>query len=233
MENLKTNISKTQYAYEFIRSRIVDGSYGPGHRIVIDQIARELNLSAIPVREAIRQLESDGFIQYKPYSGAIVSMINETEYLETLSVLAVLEGYATALGSKTIAKEGISDLEKMNEEMNEALYNFEFEQFGELNRKFHMIIYECCGNSYLKEQIEQTWQRMARVRQSGFTFVPQRARESVEEHARIIEMMKERAPFEDIEAFARQHKLNTAKAFQNRKDAPKAEEITPNFLLDL
>jgi DNA-binding GntR family transcriptional regulator len=230
MENQKNNISKTQYAYEVIRSRIVDGIYGPGHRVVIDQIARELKLSAIPVREAIRQLEADGFIQYKPYSGAIVSKINESEYLETLSVLAVLEGYATALSSKTITQDDVKRLETVNEEMNEALFNFEFEQFGELNRKFHSIIYERCGNSYLKEEIQQAWQRMSQVRQFGFTFVPQRARESVKEHARIIQMMKERAPFAEIEEFARQHKLNTAKAFQERKVESKTEQTVTRFL---
>lgn len=215
-------MNKTQYAYEFIRSHILDGTYGPGFRIVIDQVARELNLSAIPVREAIRQLEADGLIQYKPYSGAIVSTINETEYLETLSVLAVLEGYAAALGSKTMTREGIKRLEEINEEMNEALHNFEFERFGELNQKFHSLINESCGNAYLIEEIRQAWQRMDRVRRSGFTFVPQRARASIQEHAHIIQLLKEQASFKEIEESVRQHKLNTVKAFQNRKAESKA-----------
>ncbi|EPR26850.1 GntR family transcriptional regulator, partial [Geobacillus sp. WSUCF1] len=46
--------NKTQLAYEYILSRIENGVYGPGYRVVIDQIARELGLSSIPVREAIR-----------------------------------------------------------------------------------------------------------------------------------------------------------------------------------
>lgn len=220
----KNALSKTQLAYEVIRSRIQDGEYGPGHRIVIDQIAKELKLSIIPVREAIRQLEADGWIQYKQFSGAIVSMINETEYLETLSVLAVLEGYATALSSQNITSESIEKLKQWNEQMEEVLYNFEFEQFGELNRNFHTVIYESCGNEYLKEQIRQAWQRMDRVRQSGFTFVPQRARKSVQEHAQMIEMLQEQAPFHEIEEFVRKHKLNTAKAFKDRIEESKNKD---------
>lgn len=217
MENDKKNISKTQYAYETIRSRITEGVFGPGHRIVIDQIAKELKLSAIPVREAIRQLEADGFIQYKPYSGAIVSMIDETEYLETLSVLAILDGYATALSSKVITEQRLTSLAEINREMDESLYNFEFERFGELNRKFHSVIHDNCGNSYLTEAIRQASQRIDRVRRSVFTFVPQRARESIREHTRMIEMLREQASSAEIEEFARQHKLNTVRAFQNRK----------------
>ncbi|GAB6891676.1 hypothetical protein JCM14450A_26820 [Geobacillus stearothermophilus] len=65
--------NKTQLAYEYILSRIENGVYGPGYRVVIGQIARELGLSSIPVREAIRQLEAEGLVEFKPYTGAVVS----------------------------------------------------------------------------------------------------------------------------------------------------------------
>ncbi|UOE75951.1 GntR family transcriptional regulator [Parageobacillus thermoglucosidasius] len=208
--------NKTQIAYEYILSRIESGVYGPGYRIIIDQIARELSLSSIPVREAIRQLEAEGWIQYKPYTGAIVSNINEKEYLETLSVLAVLEGYATALSSSNMKEGMIQQLAELNKKMEQALHEFDFEQFSELNYEFHALIYKHCGNAYLEEQIKQIWQRMKRIRAYGFTFVPQRAKESIKEHEEIIRLLKEQAPRNEIEDFVRQHKLNTAKAFKNR-----------------
>ncbi|BDG45893.1 MULTISPECIES: GntR family transcriptional regulator [Parageobacillus] len=208
--------NKTQIAYEYILSRIENGVYGPGYRIVIDQIARELSLSSIPVREAIRQLEAEGWIQYKPYTGAIVSNINEKEYLETLSVLAVLEGYATALSSGNMKEGMIQQLAELNKKMEQALQEFDFERFSELNYEFHALIYKHCGNAYLEEQIKQIWQRMKRIRAYGFTFVPQRAKESIKEHEEIIRLLKEQAPRNEIEDFVRQHKLNTAEAFKNR-----------------
>lgn len=216
MKTTKTSVNKKQLAYDYIRSQIVNEVFGPGYRIVIDQIAKELKLSIIPVREAIRQLEADGLIQYKPYSGAIVSKINEEEYMETLAVLAVLEGYATSLSSKLMDPESIQLLEQINQSMSDALYDFEFEEFGELNRKFHTVIIDYCGNAYLKEQIRQTWERLDRVRKSGFNFMPKRAKESIKEHAQIIEMIKAQTLDEQ---FVRQHKLNTVKAFKDRKDA--------------
>lgn len=209
--------NKTQLAYEYILSRIENGVYGPGYRVVIDQIARELGLSSIPVREAIRQLEAEGFVEFKPYTGAVVSNINEKEYIETLSVLAVLEGYATALGSAHLTKEAINELERLNEWMERALEELELERFSELNYEFHSLIYAHCGNAYLEEQIKQIWQRMKRIRAYGFTFVPQRAKASIEEHREIIRLLREQAPPHEIEQYVRQHKINTAEAFKRRR----------------
>ena len=209
--------NKQQMAYEFLRSKIVSGEWGPGYRIVIDQVARDLGISTIPIREAIRQLEADGFIEYKPYSGAIVSGINETEYLESLSVLAVLEGFATALSARRISEEHIRELERINAVMKAAVDDFDFEQFGALNRRFHTVIYHHCGNQFLIETVLQIWKQMDRIRRSVFNLVPKRAQQSIEEHETIIRMLREKAPQEEIEKFVREHKLNTMRAFLKYK----------------
>ncbi|KEF37522.1 transcriptional regulator, GntR family [Schinkia azotoformans MEV2011] len=218
-QNLNPNpaMSKTQYAYEFLRSKILDGVYVPGQRIVIDQLAKELGTSTIPIREAIRNLESDGLIQYKPYSGAIVSVINETEYVEVLSVIAILEGYATSLSARHITVQNLEELQQLNKLMAEALNNFEFETISHYNRKFHAIIFEKCGNTFLIDQIGQAQQRLDRLRRSIFTIVPQRARQSIEEHDTILNLIKESAPLHEIEEVVRNHRINTLIAFQNRK----------------
>ncbi|MFJ7510242.1 GntR family transcriptional regulator [Peribacillus simplex] len=218
MEEKNKNPSKKQIAYEHLRKLILDGTYGSGQRIIIDQTAKELSLSPIPVREAIRQLESDGLIQYKPYSGAVVTSINESEYIETLSVLSLLEGYAAALSSLTMNDHDFENLINLNKEMEKALHNFELELFGKLNECFHAEIYEKCGNSFLKEEIKQAQQRMNRVRKSMFTMVPQRAVQSICEHESIIKLLKEKASFEEIESLVRKHKLNAISTFKQRAE---------------
>lgn len=210
-------ISKTQYAYEYISAKILDGVYGPGQRIIIDQIAKELGTSTIPIREAIRNLESDGLIQYKPYSGAIVSAINETEYIEILSVIAILEGYAASLSAKFLNARDFRELHKLNDQMDKALQDFDLEKFSQLNRTFHSIIFEKCGNTILLEEIRQTQLRLDHVRRSIFTIVPQRARQSMDEHDAIINMLKNNEPSNLIEEAVRQHRINTMNAFKNRK----------------
>lgn len=215
MKNEKVN--KKDYAYNVIRARILDGIYGPGQRIVIDQISKELNLSIIPVREAIRQLEADGLIHNKPYSGPVVNSINEKEYLETLSVLAVLEGYATALSGVNMTDETILQLKQINSQMRDALEEFDFEMFGNLNRQFHVTILDKSGNCYLLDEIRRVWERMDSVRKSVFTLLPARTKHSVIEHDALIELLETRASFTEVEQYARGHKMNTVKAFEKRE----------------
>ena len=71
----------------------------------------------------------------------------------------------------------------------------------------------------LIEEINQAQHRMDRVRKSVFTMVPQRAVQSIQEHQNIINLLKEKAPFEKIEALVRKHKMNTITAFKQRQDS--------------
>ena len=223
MDTQEKRQSKQKIAYEYLRAKILDGEWGPGYRIVIDQVARDLGVSTIPVREAIRQLEADGLIEYKPYSGAIVSAINETKYLESMAVLAVLEGYATALSAQWISEEQLQELERLNASMKSALAEFDFEQFGVINRHFHTVIYDHCGNRFLADTVIQIWEQMDRIRRTVFSLVPKRAQQSVHEHEQIIRMLREKAPHTEIEAYVRAHKMNTVRAFLEYKMGKRGE----------
>lgn len=208
------NLIKTRQAYEYIRSGILNGTYGPGDRIVIDRIAAELNISISPVREVIRQLEADGFVQMTPYSGAVVRMVNLSEFEETYMVLVYLEAGATALASSYLNEQDIHELKTINNEMREALHVLDYDRFNALNRKFHDKIFERCCNEYLQEQIQRVLQRLALMRRSIFTLVPFRAKHSIDEHDRLILMFKEKASAKKIEEFARKHKLRSLKGFK-------------------
>ena len=94
--------SKSQKAYDFLRERIDDGRFVPGYRLVLGQIARELDVSVVPVREAIRRLEAEGYVTFERNVGAQVALINESEYLNTMQTLAIVEGAATALSAPLI-----------------------------------------------------------------------------------------------------------------------------------
>jgi len=216
-------IRKKQQAYEFIRAKILDGEYEPGFHIIVDRVARDLDLSTIPVREAIQQLEAEGLIQVFPYSGAVVQLINENEYYETMEVLAILEGAATARAAKHLTETDIKELESLNSYMKDALNNFEFELFTSLNMKFHTIINNRCDNLYLIERLTQAWQRIRHVVHAGFSFVPQRMKGSVEEHDELIRMFRSETPEDEIEMFVRKHTIYTSVEVKKRRATP----VTP------
>lgn len=199
--------SKQEIAYQVIRSRITEGSYVQGQRLVIDTLGKELKLSPIPIREAIRRLEAEGLVTIKAYSGAVVSFIDENEYFEVLSTLAVLEGYAVTLSKSLINDEQINKLEEINSQIKEALQKFDFNGYIKLNKEFHLYSIKYCPNKSLFNLIEQMWQKLDTIRRLKPMYFPIRAIEAIGEHETIISLLAGNdSPFE-IEQFVRQHHI--------------------------
>lgn len=216
MKSNTSKMNKKQRAYEYIQSQILNGSYSPGHRIVIDRIAQELGSSSIPVREAIYQLEAEGLVQMTPFSGAVVQQLTEVDYKETMIVLSVLEGAAASFAAEQMEESDILKLEQVNNSAKEALEDFDFNKANDLNLLFHRIIHEHCGNTYLIDRIKQTWQRVSQVKPAvGYALVPQRAKKSIQEHDDIIKLFREKAPADIIEKSIREHHQETLEAVLN------------------
>jgi DNA-binding GntR family transcriptional regulator len=207
--------SKADIAYALLKERIVSGTYGPGYRVVIDQLARETGLSPSPLREAIRRLEAEGWLEFVPNAGARVTTFDTNAYGQTMQVLARLEGYATALAMPDMTPETLEAAREANRKMSQALDAFDPARFTQLNREFHFILYERCGDSHLRALITSEWSRLDMIRRAGaaFSHVPGRARASVVEHDALLNLMtSEGRTFDAVEAAARQHKLNTLQA---------------------
>src|SRR3954453_812126 len=111
--------TKQQRVYETIRERILTGAYGPGFRVVIDALASELGVSALPVREAIWRLEAEGLVIYRPNAGAQGAPADPCAFHREMSVLAVIEGYATALAAPLLEAAEVAHLREINDSMVE------------------------------------------------------------------------------------------------------------------
>ena len=211
--------SKSQQAYRFIRERIDDGRYVPGYRLVLGSIARELDVSVVPVREAIRRLEAENLVTFERNVGAQVALIKETEYLHTMQTLALVEGSATALSAPLLTPDRLSRARAINERMRRTLDDFEPHRFTELNLEFHSVLFEECPNPHILDLVHRGWNRMRLLRDSSFSFVPGRALESVDEHDRILDLIEAGAEPLDIELAARRHRtatLDAVLAYQSR-----------------
>jgi DNA-binding GntR family transcriptional regulator len=207
-------VTKQERVYSAIRERILSGAYGPGYRVVIDALAAEFGVSALPVREAIRRLEAEGLVIFRPNAGAHVAPADPGLFDEEMTVLAVLEGYATALAATQLGKAEIRRLTEITESMVEAIERLDPLTFGRLNQEFHAVIYEHCPNAALVDLLRDVARRLDAIRRTVFVQIPYRGAESVAEHRKLIELIVERAPFAKIEATARAHKLNTVESFR-------------------
>jgi DNA-binding GntR family transcriptional regulator len=207
-------VNKVERVYGVIRERILNGDYGPGHRLVIDTLAEELGVSALPIREAIRRLEAEGLVLYRVNAGATVATADPAQFGEGMAVLAVLEGYATALTAPLLTKDDFAELAGATDRMQECMERLDVLGFGQANRDFHAIVYARCPNAALVKSLREAARRLDHVRRTVFTHIPYRGVQSIAEHRELIRMLRAGEPFDDIEAFARQHKLNTVEAFR-------------------
>jgi len=207
-------VTKQERVYRVLRERILDGTYGPGYRVVIDALAGEFGVSALPVREAIRRLEAEGLVIFRPNAGAQVAPADPGLFDDEMTVLAVLEGYATALAAEQLGKAEIKRLSDLNAQMVEAIEHLDPLSFGRLNQEFHAIIYEHCPNAALVGLLRAVARRLDAIRRTVFVQIPYRGAESVAEHRRLIDLIASGAPAGKIEAAAREHKLNTVASFR-------------------
>jgi DNA-binding GntR family transcriptional regulator len=213
-QKAEESLTKQERVYRVVRERILSGAYGPGYRVVIDALAAEFGVSALPVREAIRRLEAEGLVIFRPNAGAHVAPADPGLFDEEMTVLAVLEGYATALAAGNLTKADIKRLTALTDAMVEAIERLDPLSFGKLNQDFHAIIYERCPNAALVDLLRDVARRLDAIRRTVFVQIPYRGAESVAEHRRLIALLSEGAPTSQIEAAAREHKLNTVASFR-------------------
>jgi len=208
-------VSKLEFVYDTVKRRILDGTYSPGYRLVLDQLARELAVSTLPVREAVRRLEAEGYVEFQRNVGARVARLDPEEYVHTMHVLALLEGYATALAAPQMRQRHINAVRRINERMEDALNAFNPLGFTTLNREFHFAIYEHCPNEHVRSLVTAQWARLDAIRRSSFVYVPGRAHQSVDEHFRLVTLIQNKALPVEIEFVAQGHKLQTVAALLN------------------
>jgi DNA-binding GntR family transcriptional regulator len=207
-------VSKTKNVavYNKLRQSIIKGKLKPGQKVVMAELAKGFGLSETPVREAIRRLESEGYIDFTPHMGAIVTKIDEGELVEIYLIRIALEELATRLASPHITEKDIDFLNKKNREMEMAIQQGRYENLAAMNKAFHLRIYKAAPFPRLYKMICDLWDTFERW-PSVFSYVPERAAASVEEHKKIIQALRER-DMEQADRLIKEQKERTMEALQ-------------------
>lgn len=205
--------SKVEIAYEKILNKISSGEYASGDRVVISNIAKECEISTIPVREAIRLLEKDGFVQTYANRGAIVNSIKKETLLGQYQIKSVLEAYATRLAVDYLTEEDYAHLREMNEELKKIVERNDAKAFSELNVEFHMYIYKAQPYSDLSAMIESLWKNWLLIK-SAFVQKYQLYLYSCYEHEILLQFM-ENKDYDKVESLAREHKFRAQYSISN------------------
>ena len=165
------------------------------------------------MREALRRLEAEGWVRFQPNVGAIVAPLDATAWEQQMAAVAILEGAATADAAAHLRPSDFTRIRALAAEMEQVAAAGDMARFSRLNRRMHAAITSRCANGYLLELLEQTNQRLDRIRGTMFTYLPERSRHALGEHEHLITLL-EAGDQAEIERHARWHKLQTVEAYR-------------------
>jgi DNA-binding GntR family transcriptional regulator len=131
-----------------IRERIVDGRYGAGMRLIEDRLAQSLGVSRNPVREALRVLESEGYVTMIPRRGAVVSSPTDEEVLEIIEVRAGLEELAWRLAASKATPADVARLTDLIAQLRDKADNKS--AAAAVHKRFHTTVLDIARNPLLR-----------------------------------------------------------------------------------
>lgn len=168
-----------------LREAIIKGDFQPGERLIQDELAKSLGVSRMPIREAIKQLEAEGYVTLEPHKGAVVREFSLKELEELYFLRSKFEPLAVKESLNFINSNIIQQLENLIVEMDQTK---EISKFIELNIVFHQLLIKDCPWGKLNSIIQNLW--------TGFPqqtphLLPDQIEISKQEHKAMVKAIKE------------------------------------------
>lgn len=198
---------------ESLRESIVKGELRPGERLQEIEIAAQYQTSRTPVREALRQLESEGFLLIKPRRGAVVAPITTRDIQEFYELKSLLEGYAAEKATPQLADRDIDRMERMNDELRRRYERSDIAGMISVHNQFHEVFIHACGNERLAILIKSLVKQFQRYRIA--LSHTDAVEDSIRIHGEIIQAFRQRNAARAAE-LVRQNSLQGSEALLAR-----------------
>jgi DNA-binding GntR family transcriptional regulator len=187
-ETLAPRLSTSRLIADALRAGIVDGSLPPGTPLRQDAVARRFAVSAIPVREALRQLESEGWVRTETHKGATVSPLVADEAREIYEIRAALESLAIGFA---IERHTDETLRRAQTRLDAALAEADAARYVQHNEAFHLSLYQPADKPHLLEMIDGLHRRGERYLRLKLDRPLHKAK-SDEEHRALLAAVRDR-----------------------------------------
>jgi len=216
--------TKQQAMYRTLRDAILRCELRPGARLVIDDLARQHHVSIIPVREALRQLQSEGLVLSVAHVGGTVAPISFDSVVEVFTVLEGLEAAATRAAAERASADDLAVLARLVAEMDAALDAGSPGRWAELNTDFHLAIGDIARMPMLRDMLRRAFDHWQRVRRHYFSDVLiHRTRQAQAEHQQLLDHIRAR-DLVRLEQTIRQHNRAALAAYTAYLDSPMRQE---------
>jgi len=157
-------MSQREYAYDNIRDSITYGELRPGERLTEERLCKLFEIGRTPLREALSQLQIEGYLDLIPNKGVTVTKISVSDLKEIYDILAILEGYATELATDNLNAEDKKQIGSLHKELKKASAANDYETWTDKNQIFHECLARCSGNNHLYKLILSQRRRIYRYR---------------------------------------------------------------------
>lgn len=180
------NKTIAQQVKESIRMLILHQQLSPGERIDQNSLAEQLNVSLVPVREALKTLESEGLVKIIPRRGAFVTEVSPDHLNDLYRARQLIEGEVAYHALEQMSNTDIEQMKHLNHKMRQATDQNNINEFMRLNRQFHMTIYRRVGSKHLLDMVTHLWERSELYRYR-YMFVLKNAENTHRDHESIIQ----------------------------------------------
>ncbi|MFZ5436989.1 MAG: GntR family transcriptional regulator [Bacillota bacterium] len=181
--------TRADAVYRALKEAILLGTFAPGTEVTQEEIAKQMGVSRMPIRDAIRRLERDGLVRLSAYRSAVVVGVSLDDFKEVYFMRALLEGAATELACPRLQEKDHEELRRAIEQMDQVVGTGDEDAIVEANSRFHYIVYDAAGSPRLKKAITELWDLFP---QTIVSTVSGRAVESVTEHTELLAALKSR-----------------------------------------
>ncbi len=171
-------------ATDVLREAILTGRYKPGERLVEDRIARDFDISRIPVREALRALATEGLVELRPRRGAVVAVLSHAAACDLIEVRATLEGLNARLAARRRDEALIGEIGQVLQVGRAAVAVGRLAEIPVLNARFHDLLAAAGSNSILDEMMRSLRNRTSQIFSA---FTDEQAKQSWDEHEQIMQ----------------------------------------------
>jgi DNA-binding GntR family transcriptional regulator len=193
--------SLKEQVYEFLREQLRKGDLRPGSVIDMEKTSKRLGVSKTPLRDALLQLEYEGFVSILPRRKIVVNPLTLRDIRNYYEIIGALESAAVLRAVDNLKDADLKVLEALNAEMREAVETDDFDLYYDRNLKFHNVYLASSGNPILLKIINTMKKRLYDFPRPS-KFVKEWELVSVGEHAQLIRLLKRRSR-EEAAAFVR------------------------------
>jgi DNA-binding GntR family transcriptional regulator len=230
MRPIGSSRSKKDLVARELRSAILNGELPPGTRLIIDDLAAQLDVSPIPVREALQQLQSDGYVVIEPYMGAKVAAIEAESIIEVFSLLETMEVVSSKAACRHMSDDDLRLLESIVARMDSLVSDPE--GWSQENRHFHQFICERSGTRLigsLMSKVLDHWDRLHRYFLKDVFAL--RLPNAQRQHREILRALRAKDPVK-VEFLIRQHNQDSLGAYERylRQSPARGNRVTARSL---